>query len=200
MKFFIYLLLLIISSPANSEIIEIRGDCVVVDYSAIRNDEGKVKRYTGTTDSVNLGDRVYLEIRLNYTQNPSLVELPSIETRLYKNGMDYALFHNYVQGEWGMFDVMQAQQQIFQRRAHSVEINNDVIGLATRTGDALKLRRYYKNDWSGIYTSSTALAKHGLSAEMVSLNCMRFPDVTPVLNGMKISEEILKRFVLRKSE
>jgi len=77
--------------------------------------------------------------------------------------------------------------------ARSREILMD--SLSKDKDELLTMKRYYKSDWSAIYTSSTALNSFDLSADIVSFNCMSVPDLQPLIEGIDESSKILSELI-----
>ena len=98
----------------------------------------------------------------------------------------------------GFYSTSAIRGKLFANYNNSIEIAPDLIKSRSNTGELLTMKRYYKSDWSAIYTSSTALNSFDLSADIVSFNCMSVSDLQPLIEGIDESSKILRELIEEK--
>ena len=184
--------------------IDIEASCEVTGYFSTKNVDGKPEYYNSTSDWLNKGDKLKLIISLGYSNNERLKTAPDLEIRLItpqkltQEGLGNYLFRSYVVGRMGFYSTSAIRGKLFANYNNSIEIAPDLIKSRSTTGELLTMKRYYKSDWSAIYTSSTALNSFDLSADIVSFNCMSVPDLQPLIEGIDESSKILSELIEEK--
>jgi len=118
--------------------INLQGEmsCKVKDSILIEVEDGKSKRYSGAKDSFNVGDTLYVSYRYEeYFNRPAYVMNFSFEDRLREDT------HLYV-----------SENSSLPSSVTSLTFSEEKIFVKDILQRNLSLRRYYKNDWEGIFS------------------------------------------------
>lgn len=157
--------------------------CKVTDNLVLAVDEGKPQRYSGFSEGVEVGDQFRIVIyggRFD-PQRPNFPIIQSLGIKfdgLRDLSIDVAARHRLSVASWGVTftsKLDQKKRSFENGRVYEkfVALGPDAIGFShlsltqTRT---LRLERYYKNDWAGFLTTTTALRRVG-SSQVMTFDC-----------------------------
>ena len=160
--------------------------CEVTYAHVAAKEERETKVYKGSSWGPKLGDSTYFQYGIsNISGNPEYME---ITLRLGWKGLSLInadrlrRYHGYRLEEW------QGGQQYgkFSGVDGEVDFGPDVIRLARDDGTALYLRRHYRSEWHGMYTTIGKTSGIGTYAEIFSLECKHTDDaVDAIISHLK---------------
>jgi len=151
------------SSVAAQTDVEFRLSCKVKDSIVMAAEEGRPKRYSGFANEFDVGDTLHVVVNLGSSlwlklEDPLRDEVlvrarQRIEDIIYwDNGLDYLT--NDGMNASGKFGIER----------------NDIISIEDQYFDSSEvyLKRYYKDDWQGLFRQSTI---GSLTAQVAILDC-----------------------------
>ena len=111
--------------------------CKVKDQIILATADGKSQRYAGVENSFNVGDTLFFTYQYTeYFMVPSSMLILKLQDRLRDESVVYF-------------------SEVNSRKPSSFEtssLSSELIYITQAFGKQLSLRRYYKNDWEGIYS------------------------------------------------
>ena len=134
--------------------LEIQGEmkCKVKDQIILATEDGKSKRYLGVKDSFNTGDTIFLTYK--YTE--------------YFNVPNYLLRFNLEDKLRDEILIFMSENNRHSSPFHTVSFSSDSILIRRPFGHSLSLKRYYKNDWEGMYSE---VSNSEMSSHIALLDC-----------------------------
>lgn len=140
-------------------------DCVVTGNVVISSEEGKFKQYSGFKEGIQTGDRATLEYRVAdygvYVSLGGKLNERTIVNLNISNSNKLVTVPTKVKG----FHIANEYEKIW--------ITEDYIVINTQTLGELSIKRYYKNDWHGIYSYFDMV---GMSSQIATINCRHTKD------------------------
>ncbi|WP_299356091.1 hypothetical protein [uncultured Shimia sp.] len=139
------------STPAFAEYIEGSMDCTINSQKIIGIEEGKPVEYSGYEDSLSLGD----SLRVTYSTHGSDSMTLSVN---FGNTYQDILIDSAMSGD-GIVEV-NSTRLVFSDHFSDSLFSPDTIKMSKQFlgNRTLSLRRYYKNDWQGMYVSSLGIS------------------------------------------
>ena len=146
--------------------------CKVKDSVLLAVEDGKSQRYTGEKNSFNVGDTLFLNYEYTeYFYKPSYV-------------MKFQLVDKARDGTY----ISVSEMSSIEATLGNLNFSEDTIFIKSMFDIRLSLRRYYKNDWEGIYTAEVV---GDFYVWTVALDCR---------NQENKIEEIIKAYEKRPKE
>jgi hypothetical protein len=144
-------------------------DCVVTGNVVISSEEGKFKQYSGFKDSTQVGDKatfeywvgdknIYLGLggKLLEKTNEKTIINTSIATSRKKNSNPTTVKGFHIETEY-----------------EEIWLTEDYISINTSELGDLNMKRYFKNDWHGIYSFYERVS---MSSQTATINCRHTKD------------------------
>ena len=140
-------------------------ECKVTENYLLEVKDGKAVTYTGYKDSITKGDTLYINYKL-YTlfgqENITISVFKPGEAESYMNNI-FSLYEKtpYILEPW-LFSIRDTYQG-----------NKDRMRIRS-SDETLILRRYYKNDWEGVFVQNST---YDISPQITALDCRHKKDV-----------------------
>jgi hypothetical protein len=153
-----------LASQANAEIPEMIMDCMVKDQVIIETNEGKPKRYTHYNNNFVVGDKLQFSLR-------------NTEGRWLYAALKDIKRNKILTNTYGMLDDLSkkaGRRLYFDHEGVYYSFTDDNIYFETST-EQLRLNRYYKSDFHGLYTSA-GWNDNTLSQHVVTFDCRMVQD------------------------
>lgn len=144
-------------------------DCVVTGNVVISSEEGKFKQYSGFKDGTQVGDRATLEYRV--ADNGIYLSLGG---KLFEKTNEKTIINMSISSSSKKesnptkvkgFHISTDYEKIW--------LTEDYISVNTQLSGELNMKRYFKNDWHGIYSFYEVV---GMSAQTAVINCRHTKD------------------------
>jgi hypothetical protein len=133
-----------INAEPTSKSIKGKMDCRVTGNFVIASEEGKLKQYSGMKDGVELNEQINLIYSASKGSLYASLERPKKQKNNIVINVYFNLDDTETQGEKSKRGV------ILKNNLGELSFLDDYIRINSLSG-SLYLRRYYKNDWHGIY-------------------------------------------------
>ena len=164
------LLCILISTNVSSEDIEIkfRIYCEVIDNVIVKIEDGESKRFSGWEDGFSKGDSIHVEFDFS-TIDYEFLEMTSYSLKINTN-FKRKIPIEFDQTDFSWINEMDDKTYIQHRDGgRGVFFGKDTISIDLFEGE-FTLTRYYRDDWSMIYTNQTQT-----SGQVIVSNCMSVP-------------------------
>ena len=146
--------------------------CTVTGNVLISSEEGKFKEYKGFKDGIKTGDTLNFEYRFSdNTFNMSLKKIDQkiiINTNIFNH--DKQLTGSVNPNGFYVID-----------KYDKATLSDDYIRIYSIAYGELIMRRYYKNDWHGMYTN---LNHEDMSSLISTINCRQIKDEISYANNI----------------
>ncbi len=139
--------------------------CKVTENYLVIVSDGVPATYTGYTGRIAKGDTVYINYKL-YT----LFGLEHITISLFKPGED----RSYMNDIYRISERSKYFDKSWLFSVGETYLGNKDMMRSRKDDTTLILRRYYKNDWEGVFVQNST---KGLSPQITSLDCRHPKDV-----------------------
>ncbi len=160
--------LLVFSSSSQSGEIEGEMICKVKSNYVVEISEGKTETYSGIEDSFSEGDSLVFKFFSNDALRGAEIKL------LYK---DSNLVSNYISSSKYSQRKIELKDNGFSYGSsfRSVSIYSDYILLRSGVSE-FRIERYYKSDWSGIFSNWFSPSGGGMGEVIATLDCRQSSD------------------------
>lgn len=144
-------------------------DCVVTGNVVISSEEGKFKQFSGFKDGTQVGDRATLEYRV--ADNGIYLGLGGklFEKTNEKTIMNMSISPSIKKES----NPTKAKGFHISTDYEKIWLTEDYISVNTQELGELNMKRYFKNDWHGIYSFYERV---GMSAQTTVINCRHTKD------------------------
>jgi hypothetical protein len=156
-----------IFANANSDSMLMLGimKCSVTENKLVIVADGRPTNYTGFNDGIMKGDVLYVNYKLF-----TLTGVEFVAVSLFKSGNDI----NYLNHLHSLSEKSSWPREPWMFNvADAFEANKDMLRTRSES-ETLILRRYYKNDWEGVYAKTSI---HDFSSQITTLDCRHKKDV-----------------------
>lgn len=149
-----------ISAPAFSE--SFSFSCQLKDFVILAMEDGRTKRYSGFSDSYDVGDTFRIKMDLD-----EQADEPTLRGKVTSGGKDLMMLIPVTlrQNLYDKGSTIRAEDLISEYAVG--EEYFEIVGIFT----TLTLRRYYKGDWQGVFKGEDA-GENSLSSYVGTLNCL----------------------------
>jgi len=152
----------LIASQALSSELEVRMDCTVTHQTVVRSNDGKPEIYSSYEGAFKTGDSLIFLYRQSDDQ--------TIDAELYDFNRDYQIVIN------GSSRVFKNENSLRGSTNNTlIYVSEDNIVVDTWDKSTLKLSRYYKNDFHGIYIGQQ-LGLNNIESQIATFDCRMIKD------------------------
>jgi len=167
-------------SARSSEIIQGSMDCKVTDQQITRIEDGIVKKFVGYSDGYQINDKFTFryEIALKKKQEFKHFVLGfghvPIVSKGRSDGIHIAAYSSFSPQKIIMSDYQGYRAVIHDKISGIFRFSPNEISVSQTIGSTLEMKRYFKNDWSGIIFKNAL--NDDPSVHYVTFNCTNIND------------------------